>query len=153
MSSKLLLFSLFIRPFHADISDVIPCHFVLRRPCFGLESQSGYQPLSWSLHFCLWPRRCGFHLVQNAKFFWAFQNLILVLVGDMLITLLNLYMIPKVALATVSHVYRFKQILLLTCKLFLPERLPSGATMINRQWSNNYELHSNIVDNRITLYN
>ena len=61
----------------------------------------------------------------------------LVLVGKTLITLLNLPMLPKVALATVSHVYRFKQILLLTCKLSLPERLPSGATMINRRWSNN----------------
>ena len=55
----------------------------------------------------------------------------------MLITILDLSMLPKVALATVYHVQRFKQILFLTGKLFLPERLPSGATMINRGWSNN----------------
>ena len=29
----------------ADISDGIPCLFVILRPYFGLESQSGYQPL------------------------------------------------------------------------------------------------------------
>ena len=31
---------------HTDISDGIPCLFVFFRPCFGLEIQSGYQPLS-----------------------------------------------------------------------------------------------------------
>ena len=73
--------------------------------------------------------------------------------GDTLITILDISMLPKIALATVSHVHRFKQILLLTCKLFLPELLPSGSTMINRRWANNWEPHINIVDNRITLYN
>ena len=29
-----------------DIYDGIPCLFVFLRPYFGLESQSGYQPLS-----------------------------------------------------------------------------------------------------------
>ena len=56
---------------------------------------------------------------------------------DTLITILDLSMLPKIALATVSHVHRFKQILFLTCKLSLPERLPSGETMIHRRWSNN----------------
>ena len=44
----------------------------------------------------------------------------------------------KIALATVSPIHRFKKIMLLTCKIFLPESLPSGATMINRRWGNNY---------------
>ena len=35
------------------------------------------------------------------------------------------------------HVYRLKQILL-TCEIFLPERLPSGETMINIQLFYNY---------------
>ena len=38
----------------------------------------------------------------------------------------------------VSHVHRLKQILFLTCEIFLPERLPSWATIINRRWYNNY---------------
>ena len=51
----------------------------------------------------------------------------------MLITIIDLPMLPNIAQTTVSHVHRLKQILLLTCELFLPERLPSGATMINRR--------------------
>ena len=35
----------------ADISDGVPCFFVFLQPYFGLESQSGYQPLSWSSQF------------------------------------------------------------------------------------------------------
>ena len=35
------------------------------------------------------------------------------------------------------HVHRLKQIFL-TCEIFLPERLLSGATMINRRWFYNY---------------
>ena len=56
----------------------------------------------------------------------------------MLLTIFDLFMFPNIALITVSHVHRHKQILLLTCELFLSERLPSGATMINRRWCNNY---------------
>ena len=47
-------------------------------------------------------------------------------------------MFPNIALTTVSHVHRDKQILLLTCELSLPERLPSEATMINRRWEENF---------------
>ena len=43
----------------------------------------------------------------------------------------------KIAPTTVSHVHRQKKILLLTCEIFLPERLLNGATMINRRWGNN----------------
>ena len=35
------------------------------------------------------------------------------------------------------HVHRLKQIFL-TCELSLPERLPSGSTMINRRWCYSY---------------
>ena len=115
------LFDFVGKVLHTDISDVIPCLFIFCRPCFGLESQSGYQPLSWSLHFYFWLWRCSFHLVQIVKFLWEFKNLIHIFIrfqGDTLITILDLSMFPKIALATVSHVQRFKQILLLTCKLF-----------------------------------
>ena len=122
---------------HTDIPDGIPCLFTFCWPCFGLEIQSGYQSLSWSLHFYFWLWRCGFHLVQIVKLLWDFQNLVHVQ-SDTLITILDLSMFLNIALTTFSHAHRNKQILLLTCERFLPERLPSGATMINRQCCNNY---------------
>ena len=42
----------------------------------------------------------------------------------------------NIATTTIFHVHRQKEIFL-TCVFFLPERLPSGATMINRRWCNN----------------
>ena len=42
----LKLFDNLRRVLLADISDGIPCFFVFLRPCYGIESQSGYQPLS-----------------------------------------------------------------------------------------------------------
>ena len=64
----------------------------------------------------------------------------------MIVTNLDLFVFPNIALTTVSHVHRLKKISLLTCELFLPERLLSGATMINRRWCYNYlELHVDIV--------
>ena len=40
---------------------------------------------------------------------------------------------PIIVTTTNFHVHRLKQILL-NCELFLPERIMSGETMINRQW-------------------
>ena len=57
--------------------------------------------------------------------------------GDTLITTLDLHVLPNFTTTTVFHVHRLKQFLL-TCELFLPERLPSGATIINRRWCYNY---------------
>ena len=131
------LFDFVGKVLHTDIYDGIPCLFIFCRPCLGLESKSGYQPLSWSLHFYFWLWRCGFHLVHIVKFLWDFQNLVHVQ-SDTLITILDLSMFPNIELTTVSYVHRHKQTLILTCELLLPERLPSGATMINRQWGNNY---------------
>ena len=59
---------------HADISDGIPCLFVFFRPYFGLDSQSGYQPLSRSPQFSFWLWRCGFHLVHTVKLCWDIQG-------------------------------------------------------------------------------
>ena len=115
---------------HADISDGVPFLFVFLRPCFGLESQSCYQPLSWSTQFSSWLWRCGFYLVQTVKLLWYIQ-------GDTLVTTLDLLVFPNFATTTTFHVHRLKQILL-TCELFLPERLPSEATMLNRRWCYNY---------------
>ena len=120
-----------------DISDGIPCLFVFWQPYFSLSSQSGYQPLSWSFQFSFWLWKCGFHLVQIIKLLLDFQNLIHIQ-SDTLITILDIFMFPNIVLTTVSHVHRLKQILLLTCELFLPELLLSGSTMINRRWCNNY---------------
>ena len=130
------LFDFVGKVLHTDISDGIPCLFIFFRPCFSLEIQSGYQPLSWSLLFYFWLWRCGFHLVQIVKFLWDFQNIIHVQ-SDTLINILDIFMFPNIALTTVSNVHRHKQIFL-TCELFLPERLPNGATMINRRWRYNY---------------
>ena len=116
---------------HTNISDGIPWFLYIFRPCFGIDYQISYQPLSWSLHFYFWLWRCGFHLVQIVKILWDIQILIHIQ-GDTLVTTLDLFVFPNIALTTVFHVHRLKQILLLTCELFLPERLPSGATMINR---------------------
>ena len=113
-----------------DISDGIPCPFLFWRHYFGLESQSGYQPLSWSSKFSFWLWICGFHLVHTVKLCWDIQ-------GDDLVTALDLLVFPNFATTTIFHVHRLKQILL-TCELFLPERLPSGATMINRRWWYSY---------------
>ena len=104
--------------------------FFIFRPCFGIESQSGYQPLSWSPQFPFWLWRCGFHLVQTVKILLDIQ-------GDNLVTTLYLLVFPNFATTTFFHVHRQKQILL-TYEIFLPERLPSGATMINRRWCYNY---------------
>ena len=130
------LFDFVGKVLHTDISDGIPCLFVFFIPCFGLDSPSGYQPLSWSLQLCFWLWRCSFHLVQIVKLLWDIQNFISIQ-GDTLVTTLDLLVFPNFAKTTVFHVHRLKKILL-TCELFLPERLPSGATMINRRWCYNY---------------
>ena len=109
-----------VKVLHTDISGGIPCLFIFCRTCFGLEIQSGYQPISWSFLFYFWLLRCGFHLVQIVKFLWYFQNLVRVQ-SDTVITILDLSMFPNIALTIVSHVHRDKQILLLTIELFLPE--------------------------------
>ena len=114
----------------ADISYGIHCLFVFLGPYFGLEIQSGYQPLSWSSKIFFWLWRCGFHLVQIFKLCWCIQ-------GDDLVTTLDLLVFPNFARTTILHVNRLKQIFL-TCELFLPECLPSGATMINRRWCYKY---------------
>ena len=86
--------------------------------------------------FYFWFWRYGFHLVQIVKLLWDIQNLINIQ-SNTLVTTLDLFVFPNIALTTVFLVHRFKQILL-TYELFLPERLPSGATMINRRWCYNY---------------
>ena len=68
------LFDFVGKVLHADISDGIPFLFVFFWPCFGLESQSGYQPLSWSPQFSFWLWRCGFHIVQTVKLLWDIQG-------------------------------------------------------------------------------
>ena len=112
---------------HTEISDGIPLLFIYFRPCFGLEIQSGYQPLSWYLQFYFWLWICGFHLVKIVKLLGDIQNLINN-PGDTLFTTLDLLVFPNPATTTFLHVHRLKKILH-TCEIFLPERLPSGATM------------------------
>ena len=125
----LKLFDNLLKVLLADISDGIPCLFKFLQPCFGLEIQSGNQPLSWSFQFSFWLWRCGFHLVQTVKLLWYFQ-------GDVLFTALDLLVFPIFATNIFFHFHRQKKIFL-TCGLFLPEPLPSGATMINRRWCYN----------------
>ena len=84
---------------HAEISDGIPWLFVFFRPCFGLDIQSGYQPLSWSIQFYFWLWRCGLHLVQIVKLLWDIQNLINIQ-GDTLVTNLDLLVFPNFVTTT-----------------------------------------------------
>ena len=114
----------------AGIFNGIPCLFLFLRPYFRLEIHSGYQPLSWSSQWSFWLWRCGFHIVQTVKLCWDIQ-------GEDLVTILDLLVFPNLLTTTIFHVHRLKQIFL-TCELFLPERLPSVATMINRRWCYNY---------------
>ena len=95
----------------ADISDGIPCLFVFLRHYFGLEIQSGYQPLSWYSQFSFWLWRCVFHIVQTVKLCWNVQ-------GDDIFANLDLLMLPNFEMTTIFHVHRLKQIFL-TCELSL----------------------------------
>ena len=65
-----------------------------------------------------------------------YSNLIIIQ-GDTLVTTLDLLVFPNFATTIIFHVHRLKQIFL-TCEVFLLERLPSGATMINRRRCYNY---------------
>ena len=128
-SNSLIFFG---KVLHTDIFDGISCLFVFWRPYFGLEIQISYQPLSWYLQLYFWLWICGFHLVQIVKLPWDIQNLINIQ-GDTLVTTLDLLVFPNFTTTTVFHVQRLKQILL-TCEIFLLERLLSGATTRNRRW-------------------
>ena len=108
---------------HTDISNCIPFLFLFLWPCNGLDTQRGIQPLSWYSLIIFWLWRCDFHLFHATKFQRDVQ-------GDVLITILNLRVFPNIATTTIFHVYRCE---LAQCENFLPERLPSGATTINRR--------------------
>ena len=112
---------------HTDIINGISYLFVFLWTYIGLETQRGNQPLSWSSLIIFWIWRCDFHLVQNTKFQRDFQS------GE-LITILNLYVFTSIATNTISLVHGFE---LTYCEFFLPERLLSGANMINRHWCYN----------------
>ena len=107
---------------------------------FGLALN---QPLSWSsqIIFLLW--RCDSHLVQTAKLQQYVQN-------DVIITTLDVSVFPKISTTTIFHVNSCeitKSEISLTYDLLLPECLPIGATMINRQWFYNCQelyVHHNI---------
>ena len=102
-----------------EISAGISWLFVFLWPFNGLETQRGNQPLSWSSLkiLCFW--WCDFYLVHNTKIQRDFQ-------GDVLLTILDISVFPNIATTTIFHVHQ--------CELFLPERLLSWGTMINRRW-------------------
>ena len=111
-----------------DISGFMPCLFVFVWTYFGLETQGGNQPLSWYFQFLFWLWRCDFHLLQAIKFQQNVQ-------GDILVTTLDLSVFTNIVTTTIFHVHSWE--LFFTYERFLPERLPSGATMINRRWCYN----------------
>ena len=88
------LFDNFVKVLHDDISDGIPFLYVFFRPCFGIGSQSGYQPLSWSSQFFFWLWRFGFRIVQTVKLFWDVQ-------GEDLVTTLDILVFPNFAATTI----------------------------------------------------
>ena len=119
--------------FHADISYGIPRLFAFLWPCFGLDTQRGNQTLSWSYLIMFWLWICDYNLVQTTKLQKYVQCYVL-------ITILDIYVFTNITTTTNFHVHSCeltKCELLLTCEIFLPERLLSGATMINRQWCYN----------------
>ena len=119
--------------FHNDIYYGIPCLFLFLWTCFVIDTHRGSQPLSWSILFISWLWRCDSHLVQTAKLWRDVQ-------GGVLITILDISVFPNIATTTIFHVNSCeltKCELFLTCEIFLLERLPSGATMINRRWCYN----------------
>ena len=56
--------------------------------------------------------------------------------SDILVTTLDLLVFPNIASTTIFHVHSQEQIFL-TCELSLPERFPSGSTIINIRWCYN----------------
>ena len=78
-----------------------------------------------------------FHSEDEDSILFRLSNFADMSKGDDIVTNLDLLVFPNFATTTNFHVHRMKQIFL-TCELFLPERLPSGATMINRWWCYNY---------------
>ena len=123
---------------HTEISNRTPCIFVVIWSCIGLVTQSSNQSLSWSSQIIFWIWIFDSNLVQTAKLQQYVQ-------GDVLVTTLYLSVFPNIAMTTIVRVHSCelaKRELYLTCELFHLERLPSGATMIIRQWCYNCsELH------------
>ena len=112
---------------HTDISDGIPCLFVFLWHCFGLDTYIGNKPLSWYPQIISLLRRCDYHLFQTSKLQQYIE-------GNWLVTTLDISMFSNIKMTTNFHVHSWeltKCELFLTCEHFLPERLLSGATMIN----------------------
>ena len=107
----------------SNISNAKLCLLKFLWPSNGLETQRGNQPLDWYSKIIFWFWRYYFHLVKTTKFQRDVQ-------GDVLLTIIDLPLFPKIVMSTSFHVHR--------CEKFLPERLLSGATMINRQWCYNF---------------
>ena len=103
----------------ADISNGMPCLFLFLWPSNGIETHRGNQPLYWAPQISFWFWRCDFNLVQTSKIQRNVQ-------GDLILTILDPPVFPNILNTTIFHIH--------WCELYLSERLPSGATMINRQW-------------------
>ena len=112
---------------HNGISNGTTCIFTTLWTYNGLETQRDNQPLSLYSQIIFWIWRCDFHLVQTTKFQRDVQ-------GDVFLAIFDIYLFPKIATTAIFHVHRCE---LTKCKLFLPERLPSGAIMINIRWCYN----------------
>ena len=114
----------------ADISDGIPCLFVFLRTLLWY-----WKPELLPTPFLIFPiflltMKMWFPSCSDCQTLWDVQV-------DNLFTTLDLLVFPNFATTTIFYVHKLKQIFL-TCKVFLPEHLPSGATMINRRWCYNY---------------
>ena len=109
---------------HTDISNGIPWIFLFLWRSNGIDIQTGNQPLSLYHQKSFWLWRRDFYLVQTTKFQRDAQV-------DVLLAILYLPMFPNITTTTIFHGHRCE---LTKCEIFLPERLMSGSTMINRQW-------------------
>ena len=68
---------------HTDISNGIPCLFVILRPSNNLETQRGHQPLSWYSPMIFWFWIFYFYPLQSTKIQRDVQ-------GDVILTVLDI---------------------------------------------------------------
>ena len=101
----------------------------------GNESHRSSHNIYWSSHIILLSWRGGLPLLHKIKLQVNAQ-------GDILLTVLDFLVFSKTATSTTFHVH--------WCEMLFPERLTSGATMINKRWGwNCYGLHCYCNNNNI----
>ena len=117
---------------HTDISNGITCIFLFPWRSNVLETQRGNQTLSWSSLNC-------FSSEDVILIFFILPKSQRYVQVGVLPIILDFPVFINIVTTTIFHVYMCE---LTRCELFLLERLPSGANMINTRWCYNcYNIH------------